>query len=61
MEVYMLISTEINIKLVLLFQCVIKIATVNVKSRLYTRFLLTPAFILPFTKGIKAYLNKIFL
>lgn len=60
MEVYMLISTEINIKLVLLFQCVIKIA-VNVKSRLYTRFLLTPAFILPFTKGIKAYLNKIFL
>lgn len=61
MEVYMLISTEINIKLVLLFQCVIKMAMVKVKSRLYTRFLLTLTFIWPFTKGIKAYLNKIFL
>lgn len=61
MEVYMLISTGINIKLVLLFQCVIKMATVKVKSSLYTHFLLTLTFIWPFTKGIEAYLNKIFL
>lgn len=54
MEVYMLISTEINIKLVLLFQCVIKMATVKVKSRLYTCFLFNTDFYLTLYKSYQS-------
>lgn len=51
---YMLISTEINIKLVLFFQCIIKMATVKVKSKLYTRFLLHTDFYLTLYKRHQA-------